>query len=719
MIKTVASVLLLGLILAPVSAQSKKHPGVPTLQPGSQDFSEWDEERDGPLPHWPIPPRAPRPGPRSVIPYSISAGAGRGPVGTASEIKPMHVPSGPIVSQREFGPTDGILFRFATGAWPQVVTDCVAGITGDPTRSDKAYVVVASSSVEAIATTFFTNAGADMSKVVFMHMPSDAIWLTDYGPNFILQDGAPALVDSNYYILSRTKDNFVPTQVGEDNLQIPVYAMGMGTSARGNLLVGSDGVAYASDVIEEYNPDFTVQYIADLYQEYLGIDTLHLFPALPTTVDLTGHIDMWMNLVDDQNVVISQFAPGSNATAIAITDNAAIYMANLGFNVFRVPDSVGPHPGWPGADIHFTYTNGFRINDRLFIIKYGDGDPARIADDQAALAVYQAAAPTCQIIQIDCYDIIWAAGAMHCITMNVPRRDESIPAVHLESPDGGELLVSGTTYEIEWSAIDDVAVTGIDLRYSTDGGASFPYLIASGLANDGREPWTVPTLPGVVDRVVLQVDAHDGTGNRGRDWSDSLLEIRVANQKVYDFSTGGGVDKWGWGVSTDSWSDLDGVRRPAAVNQTIDSVDPLAYSKISISDATGGDTDTNRYSSSLPPVGEESTHIFEFDITENPATILDIALHWEGYGDACGQTELYVWNAAGQNWSDGAGTLGENMYVENFAGNRDGVLEGNIRKDFADYIESNGRLTLLVYTEYVRKRAFHDYISVTVTRDGP
>jgi len=719
MIKTFASALLLGLVLAPVSAQSRQQSGGPTLQPGSQDFAEWDEERDGPLPHWPIPPRAPRAVSRSLIPYSISAGAGRGPVAPGSEINPMHAPSGPIVSQREFGPTDGILFRYAGGAWPQVVADCVGAITGDPTRSDKAYVVVANSNVEANATTRFTNAGADMSKVVFMHMPSDAIWLTDYGPNFILQDGAPALVDSNYYILSRTKDNFVPTQVGEDNLEIPVYAMGMGTSARGNLLVGSDGVAYASDVIEEYNPDFSVQYIADLYQQYLGIDTLHLFPALPTTVDLTGHIDMWMNLVDDQNVVISQFEPGSNATAIAITDNAAVYMANLGFNVFRVPDSVGPHPGWPGADIHFTYTNGFRINDRLFIIKYGDGDPARIADDQAALAVYQAAAPTCQIIQIDCYDIIWAAGAMHCITMNVPRRDESIPAICLESPDGGELLVSGTTQEIEWSAIDDVTVTGIDLRYSTDGGATFPYLIASGLANDGREPWTVPTLAAAEDRVVLKAIAHDGSGNRGRDWSDSHLEIRTANQKVYDFSTGAGVDKWGWGVSTDSWSDLDGVRRPASVNQAIDSVDPLAYTKISVSDATGGDTDSNRYISGTPPVGGESTHIFEFTLTENPATILDIAVHWEGYGDACGQTELYIWNEAEQNWSDGAGVLGENMYVENFAGNRDGVLEGNIRKDFADYLDSNDRLTLLVYTEYVRKRAFHDYVSVTVTRDGP
>ncbi len=717
MMRSIACMLLAGLALSPADAQSELPSEVTTFRPGAGDDSQWDEAIDGPLPHWARAPRPPRSTPRSLTPYAISARSGRGPHPPQAPINPFRHPSGPIESQREFGPTDGVLFRYSNFAWPDVVAECVAGITADVTRSDKAYVIVAGINVENSATTRFINAGADMSKVVFMHMPSDSIWLTDYGPNFILQDGAPALVDGNYYLLSRTKDNFTPTLVGADNLQIPVYAMGMNTSARGNLLVDTDAVAYASDIILDYNPSFTPQYIADQYEKYLGIETLHIFPALPSSVDLTGHIDMWMNLVDDQTVIISQFAPGSNATAIAITDNAAVYMANLGFNVLRVPDSVGPHPGWPGADIHFTYTNGFRINDRLFIIKYGDGDPARIADDREALAVYRAAAPGCEIIQIDCYDIIWAAGAMHCITMNVPARFEPTPASHLLSPDGGELLVGGTTHEIEWSAIDDLALTGIDLSYSTDGGFTFPYVIATGLVNDGKEPWTVPSLPPGTDHAVVRVEAHDGSGAPGEDWSDAIFEIRNAQQSVYDFSSGAGVDRWGWGVATVNWTALDGVRRPGAVNQEIDTVDPQAYVKISASDASGGDADTNRYVPPAVPGQQESTHIFEFTIAEPPASILDIEVRWEGYGDACGQTELYVWDDALGNWSDGAGMTGENMYVENYSGNRDAVLSGHIRQNFGDYIDGQGRLTLLVYTEYSGKKAFHDYVSVIVTRD--
>jgi len=616
----------------------------------------------------------------------------------------------------EFGPSDGILFRYTYADYAEIVSACVASITADPTRNDKAYVMVKNTAIENLATTAFTNAGADMSKVEFIHAPTNSIWLGDYGPGFILQNGAMAVVNS-LYMDFRPLDGFVPTLIGADHMQIPVIPMGLERSARANFLVGSNGVAFTTDFVEYSNPQYSLQEIVDEFDKYLGVHTLHVFPRLPWGVDASGCLEMWMNLVDDHNVVISQFAPGSDPTAIAITDAAAIYMANLGFNVFRVPDSVDLHPssGWT----HFTYTCGFRINDRLYITKYGDSDPSRIADDQTALAAYQAAAPACQIIQIDCYDIIGAVGALHSITMNVPRRDDAAPAAWLKSPNGGELLVSGTAHEIEWSAMDDVAVTGIDLRYSLDGGSTFPNLIASGIADDGRELWTIPTFPTVEDRVVMKIVAHDANGNRGREWSDSYFTIRSANQRVYDFSSNPGIDKWGWGVVTGSWGSVDGVRHPAALSQEIDTVDPLAYSKIAVSDATGGDSDANRY---IPPplaYGDESTHIFEFDIIEDPSTILDIELRWEGYSDDCQQTELYVWNAAGQNWGDCAGALGRNKYVADSSGNRDAVLKGNIRGNFADFIENNGRLTLLVYTDFRQLKAFHDYVSVTITRDGP
>ena len=59
-----------------------------------------------------------------------------------------------------------------------------------------------------------------------------------------------------------------------------------------------------------------------------------------------------------------------------------IYMASLGYEVFRIPDHNGFHPQDPAA--HFTYTNAFRVNDRIFITSFGEGDPSFLDEDEIA-----------------------------------------------------------------------------------------------------------------------------------------------------------------------------------------------------------------------------------------------------------------------------------------------------------------------------------------------
>ncbi len=548
-----------------------------------------------------------------------------------------------------------------------------------------------------------------MSKVRFTIMPTNSIWIRDYGPHFIWQAGARAIADSHYYP-TRPVDNFIPTRVADDYLVIPSYDMGLYYSG-GNFQPGAARSGFVTSLINQDNPTHGEAFIAELYQIYQGIDTLHVMPRLPSNVDGTGHIDMWLYLVDDDTVIISEFIPGSNPTAIQITNDGAEYMANLGYEVFRVPDSNSYHPYDPNC--HFTYTNAYRVNDRIFVPTYGQGNPAHLARDAQALAAWQAAAPDAEIIPINCYDIIWAAGAIHCIMMQVPRHTDAVPSAHVISPAGGELLVGGTVHDLEWVADDDREVTSIDLFYSTDGGETFPYEIAGDLENDGRFDWTVPEI--VSTDTIVKVVASDADENQTEAVSVNACAVTGASQTIYDFSSGAGVDRWGWGYQTYNWSYLNGVRRPADVQNEIDQLQSGAYQKIAVSDANGSDGDSNRYRAPSPSSGRESTHIFEFIISEDPGSILDIGIEWEGYGDNCIQMELYVWDYVEGNWGDGAGRFAENRYMDNFAGNRDAVLRGHIRNDFERYIDIDGMLTILLYGERSSQESFHDFVSVTVS----
>ncbi len=108
--------------------------------------------------------------------------------------------------------------------------------------------------------------------------------------------------------------------------------------------------------------------------------------------------------------------------------------------------------------------------------------------------------------------------------------DSEQPVVEVTYPDGGETLEAGSTYEITWSASDNVGVTGIDILHSWDTGVSFPDTIALGEANDGAFLWTVPDSASATSRI--KVIARDGAGLAQQDDSDGNFTIESVTGTV-------------------------------------------------------------------------------------------------------------------------------------------------------------------------------------------
>ena len=101
-------------------------------------------------------------------------------------------------------------------------------------------------------------------------------------------------------------------------------------------------------------------------------------------------------------------------------------------------------------------------------------------------------------------------------TSSCATTDTSPPTVTLSAPSEGELVTAGAPYLIEWSSSDDVGVVSHTVRLSTDGGSSFPTVIASGLSGAAQSYlWQVPaTLHSTKARI--QVIAQDATGATGQ-----------------------------------------------------------------------------------------------------------------------------------------------------------------------------------------------------------
>jgi hypothetical protein len=80
-----------------------------------------------------------------------------------------------------------------------------------------------------------------------------------------------------------------------------------------------------------------------------------------------------------------------------------------------------------------------------------------------------------------------------------------VPALHVSSPNGGEVLTQETTHLVEWTAPANATI--FRLRSSTDGGTSWQWI--GRVDGTTSYNWTVPVENST--NVLLKVTASDIT----------------------------------------------------------------------------------------------------------------------------------------------------------------------------------------------------------------
>gem|GEM_PF-2380275 len=152
-------------------------------------------------------------------------------------------------------------------------------------------------------------------------------------------------------------------------------------------------------------------------------------------------------------------------------------------------------------------------------------------------------------------------------TIHVP--DTTPPSVTVTSPDGGENWQVGSTHAITWTATDTVGVTSIDITYSTDGGSSYPFTIATGIANTGTYSWTIPNTPSTTCKV--NVIAHDAAGNTGEDASNATFAITTPSANTVYPEPQNSCAPYSNTVAVQIWADTTDEFGVGQINLTYDS----------------------------------------------------------------------------------------------------------------------------------------------------
>jgi len=334
-------------------------------------------------------------------------------------------PDSIVSTPAEFDSVAGVIFAWE--AYPTLLTDLIKEVAED----DTAWVVVDNSSEQNVVSNTLSNANVNMDRVVFQVIETNSVWVRDYGPWWIIEpENSRAIIDLVYNRPRPLDDTFPESAAGY--FGINYYGLGL-IEAGGNMLLDGQGAVIVSNVIfdgsQGFDPNLTQDQLEQYFLDYFGVHKVIVTPHLIN--DGTGHIDMFVKLINDTTVIVGEYENQSAGFSgnYDICNQVANQLANetngagRPFNIVRMP--MPPY----NNGITYTYINSLIVNNKVLVPIYGLS--TEFANDDTVLALYETIMPGVEAVGFDCNQIIPANGAIHCIAMKVPALPETIACGNL------------------------------------------------------------------------------------------------------------------------------------------------------------------------------------------------------------------------------------------------------------------------------------------------
>lgn len=314
------------------------------------------------------------------------------------------------ISPAEFSRAFGAYLSWTNDPVLQVITKDIAL---EVTKDDTLYMAVAIGQDTPCTEYFSANqVNMDRVKFIFTDTISLSMWIRDFGPFYIYEDGLRAI--SNYYYWYAEYDTF--PHIIADHWGFNCYDAILMLSG-GNFMTDGNGMGFVASVVEKENKTWTVDSIHNNLKQYLGLDSVVVIRSMQN--DGTGHIDMAQKILNDTLIIVGEYLnPGdgygqnqmilnNNADSLAKQKN----LDGRSFNVVRIPM---PPYYQVGTDSYTpSYTNSLILNRKVLVPIYGD---SLASLDTQALNIYKELMPDYEVIGINSAEIIKHWGAVHCIT---------------------------------------------------------------------------------------------------------------------------------------------------------------------------------------------------------------------------------------------------------------------------------------------------------------
>jgi agmatine deiminase len=286
-------------------------------------------------------------------------------------------------------------------------------------RVERVRILVRDPELEANARRILCKVGADMEAVEFLEVPTNRVWMRDTGPLFVTnQRGELALTWWRFNAWAKYDDYELDAQVPDAialRLNRPVWQTSMVLEG-GSIDVNGAGLLLTTEEcllspVQARNPGMSRTEIERSLGDFLGVHRVIWLRKGIVGDDTHGHVDDIARFVAKDTVVAAWERNRDDSNYEPLRENLALLRA-AGLTVIRLPMPEPLH--FAGRRLPASYANFYIANGLVLVPTFND------PHDRVALSILSKAFPGREVVGINCTELIWGLGALHCMTQQQP-----------------------------------------------------------------------------------------------------------------------------------------------------------------------------------------------------------------------------------------------------------------------------------------------------------
>ncbi len=269
--------------------------------------------------------------------------------------------------------------------------------------------------------------GCPVKNIHFHHIKTNESWCRDHGPAFVVNRSKKklAVVDWAFNAWGGKyppfdDDDAVPTRVAE-LFKLPIFypkvvmeGGAIDVNGAGTLLTTTDCL-----LNKNRNPHLGKAEIEQYLKDYYGQKHICWLTGGIEGDDTDGHVDDLARFISPTQIVIGKETNASDDN-YKVLNRARKQVDGLrdqdgkAFDIIEIPMPRAVE--FDGQRLPATYVNFYFVNGALLVPTYRDKK-----NDKRAIDILQKALPDREVIGIDCVELIWGLGAIHCLSQQQPK----------------------------------------------------------------------------------------------------------------------------------------------------------------------------------------------------------------------------------------------------------------------------------------------------------